>query len=57
MDQCQILIGYFSQGFYPIDFKPWHNEPQVLNTIAMTFLRDRDSLNGLNPDFSVSKER
>ena len=27
MDQCQILMGFFSQSFYLIDFKPWQNEP------------------------------
>ena len=27
MDQCQILMGYFSLSFNPIDLKPWHNEP------------------------------
>ena len=24
MDQCQFF--HFSLGFYPIDFKPWHND-------------------------------
>ena len=35
-DKCQILIDYFSFSFYSIDFKPWHNDTQVLKFSAMT---------------------
>ena len=50
-------MRYLSLSFYLINFKPWHNEPQVLRLIAMTFLREWDSLTGLNPYFSVAKEK
>ena len=30
--------SYLSLSFYPIDFKPYHNDPHVLGRCAMTFL-------------------
>ena len=38
------LLLFYVEGFYPIDFKPWHNYPYVLGgwggggSCAMTFL-------------------
>ena len=29
--------AYFSLSFYPIDFKPWNTDPEVLGRCAMTF--------------------
>ena len=28
---------YFSLSCYPIDFRPWYNDPYVLGRCAMTF--------------------
>ena len=36
MNQCQILIGYFSRSFYLIDFKRWHNESFSVS-VALAF--------------------
>ena len=45
------LIGYFSFGFYPIDFKPWHNDSYVLKFTAMTFLGIHSCSPGFIQDF------
>ena len=42
MNQCQILLGYFFQSFYPIDFKPWHSEPfEPIENDCYVFVFDR----------------
>ena len=46
MDQCQILMGYFSLHFYQIAFKPW-----VLTFYAMTFFRIHSCSSGFIQDF------
>ena len=33
-----LIMRYFSLSLYPIDFKPWHNDPEV-KSCAITFLR------------------
>ena len=52
-----FLIHFFSLSFHPIDFKSWHTDLWISMFYALTSLRNRDSLIGLNPDFSVTKER
>ena len=38
-----LLLFYVIQCFYSINFKPWHNDPQVLWLFAISFLSNRDS--------------
>ena len=44
-------MRYFSLSFYPIDFKPWHNDPYVLERCAMTFLSHKSCSSGFIQDF------
>ena len=49
MDQCQILN--FPLSFYPIDFKPWQNDPYVRKFYAMTLLIIHSCSSGFIQDF------
>ena len=44
-------MHYFSLSCYPIDFKPWHNDPHVLGSCAMTFLSHPSCYFGFIQDF------
>ena len=45
-----MLMCYFSLSFYPIDFEPLHDDPQICRFLAMNHIRIPSCFSGFIQD-------